>query len=136
LSFKITRLVVAKGKTVGDEKAGTWTREYYELEAQIQDERDLSQAKAALEGLVDIWLSGEAAPKQQPSPSIEDSSHLFPEPLRNLLSFERKDDAIIVKPRQFLGSENFARIAEIVKQQGGDYISAGKGSHFKIPKKA
>jgi hypothetical protein len=41
----------------------------------------------------------------------------------------------MVKPRQFLGSENFAKIASIARGMGGDYISAGKESHFRIPKK-
>ena len=61
-----------------------------------------------------------------------DPAQLFPEDLRRLLSFEQKADAVIIKPRQFLGSENFAKIADIVKQQGGEYVSAGKNSHFRI----
>jgi hypothetical protein len=39
-----------------------------------------------------------------------------------------------VKPRQFLGSDNFAKIASIVREMDGDYVSAGKQSHFRIPK--
>jgi len=66
----------------------------------------------------------------------EKVSALFPEDLRSLLSFEQKADAVIMKPRQFLGSENFAKIADIVKQQGGEYVSAGKNSHFRIPIKS
>jgi hypothetical protein len=136
LSFKVTRLTVGKGKTVSDEKAGTWTKMYFELEAQVQDQRDLNRAKATLEGLVGIWLSGATvAPKQQPSPDMNDSSQLFPERLRNLLAFEQKADCIVVKPRKFLGSENLAEIAGIVKAAGGQYISAGKDSHFEIPMK-
>jgi len=60
---------------------------------------------------------------------------LFPENLRGLLSFKGQADAVIIKPRQFLGSENFAKIVDIVKQQGGEYVSAGKDSHFRIPLK-
>ncbi|MEM4643603.1 MAG: hypothetical protein QXY51_03115 [Candidatus Bathyarchaeia archaeon] len=60
---------------------------------------------------------------------------MFPEDLEERLSFEEKDDFIIIKPRQFLGSENFARIASIVRGMGGDYVSAGKESHFRVPKK-
>jgi len=60
----------------------------------------------------------------------------FPEDLRNLLSFETRADDIIIRPRQFLGSENFAKIADIVKGHGGEYVSAGKNSHFKIPVKS
>ena len=66
----------------------------------------------------------------------EKIGELFPEDLRSVLSFEQKADAVIIKPRQFLGSENFAKIVDIVKQQGGEYVSQGKQSHFCIPKKA
>lgn len=67
--------------------------------------------------------------------SIEEVKMMFPEDLEERLSFEEKDDFIIIKPKQFLGSENFARIASIVRGLGGDYVSAGKESHFRIPKK-
>lgn len=58
----------------------------------------------------------------------------FPEDLRQQLNFTEQTDHVIVKPRQFLGSENFAKIATIVRELKGEYISAGKESHFKIPK--
>ncbi|MEM2104779.1 MAG: hypothetical protein QW717_07835 [Candidatus Bathyarchaeia archaeon] len=66
---------------------------------------------------------------------LDDVKMMFPEDLENLLSFEEKDEYVMIKPRQFLGSENFAKIAQIVRAAGGDYISAGKESHFRVPKK-
>ena len=66
--------------------------------------------------------------------TIEDVRIAFPEDLESLLSFEEKGDYIMVKPRQFLGSENFAKIASAVRGMGGEYISAGKESHFRVPK--
>ena len=68
--------------------------------------------------------------------SIDDIRMVFPEDLEALLSFEEKSDYIVVKPRQFLGSENFAKIASTVRGMGGEYISAGKDSHFRVPKKS
>jgi hypothetical protein len=59
----------------------------------------------------------------------------FPEELEARLGFEEKGDYIIIKPKQFLGSENFAKIASAVRGMGGEYISAGKDSHFRVPKK-
>ena len=59
----------------------------------------------------------------------------FPEELEARLSFEEKGEYIIIKPKQFLGSENFAKIASAVRGMGGEYISAGKDSHFRVPKK-
>jgi hypothetical protein len=66
---------------------------------------------------------------------LEDIKMMFPEELEALLSFEDKGEFIMIKPRQFLGSENFAKIASIVRSAGGEYKSAGKDSHFKVPKK-
>ena len=67
--------------------------------------------------------------------SVDDIRLAFPEELEALLSFQEKEDFIMVKPRQFLGSENFAKIASAVRGLGGEYISAGKESHFRVPKK-
>lgn len=64
----------------------------------------------------------------------KNASALFPEDLKVLLSFESEEDHWLVKPKQFLGSDNFSRIAAIVRQAKGEYKSAGKNSHFKIPK--
>jgi hypothetical protein len=57
----------------------------------------------------------------------------FPADLAQLLSFQVEGAWIIAKPNQFLGSENFARIAAITRELGGEYISEGKQSHFRIP---
>lgn len=66
--------------------------------------------------------------------TIEDVRMLFSEDLRNMLMFEEMGEYIIVKPRQYLGSENFAKIASIVREEDGEYISAGRESHFRLPK--
>ena len=67
--------------------------------------------------------------------SLDEIRMSFPEELEARLSFEEKGDYIIIKPKQFLGSENFAKIASAVRGMGGEYISAGKDSHFRVPKK-
>jgi hypothetical protein len=60
---------------------------------------------------------------------------LFPQELETMLTFTLTNDYVVIKPRQFLGSENFAKIASIVREASGEYISAGKESHFRIPAK-
>ena len=77
------------------------------------------------------------APPTEPSKqrSLDDIRMSFPEELEARLSFDEKGDYIIIKPKQFLGSENFAKIASAVRGMGGEYISAGKDSHFRVPKK-
>ena len=77
-------------------------------------------------------VAREAGLKQR---SIDEIRMSFPEELENRLGFEEKEDYIIIKPKQFLGSENFAKIASAVRGMGGEYISAGKDSHFRVPKK-
>ncbi len=67
--------------------------------------------------------------------SLDEIRMSFPEELEARLSFEDKGDYIIIKPKQFLGSENFAKIASAVRGMSGEYISAGKDSHFRVPKK-
>ncbi|MFB3888686.1 MAG: hypothetical protein ACE14S_04280 [Candidatus Bathyarchaeia archaeon] len=81
-----------------------------------------------------------AAPAAHPAApasakSLEDIRMMFPPELDSLLGFEEKGDYIIIKPKQFLGSENFAKIASTVRGMGGEYISAGRDSHFRVYKK-
>ena len=65
---------------------------------------------------------------------VEDIRMIFKKELEELLSFEDKGDFIRVKPRQYLGSDNFAKIASTIREAGGEYVSAGRDSHFRIPK--
>jgi hypothetical protein len=60
---------------------------------------------------------------------------MFPQDLDSMLAFEDKSDYVMIKPKQFLGSENFAKIASTVRGIGGEYISAGRDSHFRVYKK-
>ena len=67
--------------------------------------------------------------------SINEVQRNFPKDLEKLLEFKEKDEYIIIKPKQFLGSENFAKIASIARELGGEYISAGRDSHFRVSKR-
>jgi len=69
------------------------------------------------------------------SVTLETVRNSFSEDLRSLLGFQENEEYVIIKPQAFLGSENFARIAEIVKKFNGEYVSAGKGSYFRVPKR-
>ena len=63
---------------------------------------------------------------------IEDIELCFPEEQAHKLSFELKGEYWIIRPRAFLGAELFAKIAKNVKEIGGEYISVGKDSHFRV----
>ena len=66
--------------------------------------------------------------------TVEAVRTLFPEELAKLLIFQEQRDSVILKPKRFLGSEYFSRIAHIVRVNKGEYVSRGKESHFKIKK--
>ena len=67
--------------------------------------------------------------------TINDVKTLFPSDLGELLIFEENKEYIIIKIRRFLGSDNFSKIAAIVRSVDGEYVSAGKDSHFKVSKR-
>lgn len=58
------------------------------------------------------------------------------EPVKDLLIIDTNSSAmfVIVRPSSFLGSEKFAKVASAIRGVGGSYVSAGKNSHFTIPK--
>lgn len=58
------------------------------------------------------------------------------EPVKDLLRIDVEESTmmVMVRPAQFLGSDNFSKVAAIVRNLGGQYVSAGKNSHFEVPK--
>jgi hypothetical protein len=66
---------------------------------------------------------------------VEGVRALFPEDLERMLTFEETEDCIVIRPRRYLGSEIFAKVASIVRDEGGEYVSAGRESHFRVFKK-
>src|SRR5208337_4085713 len=83
----------------------------------------------------------EVNPLQMPQKSPELSPRVKEilaalEPVKDLLKIDTETSAmsVIVKPASFLGQENFAKVASIVRAIGGQYVSAGKNSHFEISK--
>ena len=109
-----------------------------------QISEDLRTVSASIKSLAVGQITSQPAP-QAPAPvarqgsekskTLEEIRMMFPEDLDSLLNFEEKGEFIIIKPRQFLGSENFAKIASTVRGIGGEYISAGRDSHFRVYKK-
>jgi len=99
---------------------------------------DLKQLSDSLKPFVQQSAQQPAQPAPQATPSegsrtVESVRGKFPEDLLKLLDFEKREGFIMIKPKGILGSDNFARIAEIVRGLGGEYISAGRESHFRVP---
>jgi len=96
---------------------------------------DLTEVSKSLKAL----SKPSAAPAVPTTPaqkkhSISEVKQAFSSELVGMVTFEEKETLIIVRPRRFLGSDNFAKIASIVRNLGGEYISAGKKSHFEVPR--
>jgi hypothetical protein len=68
---------------------------------------------------------------------ISDVESAFSPDITNKLSFELKDNTWIIRPKAYLGSDLFRRVAETVKEMGGEYISDPnkKDSHFQVKRK-
>ena len=71
-----------------------------------------------------------------PIKSIAELQAKIPSELKDLLTFEEDSRFFYVKPHQILGSETFARLLDLIKSFSGEYISAGKASHFRVPRGA
>lgn len=59
---------------------------------------------------------------------------VFPESLAELVTISDMGVNWEVRPRAFLNPSTFAELAGVIRGKGGVYVSAGKASHFVIPK--
>lgn len=48
------------------------------------------------------------------------------------LNFKHIETFLTIKPDGYLGAENFAKLKTKMNELGGEYVSAGKLSHFRI----
>ena len=51
------------------------------------------------------------------------------------LDIAEDEENIVVMPKRYLGRKRFSEIAELMRELGGNYVSAGKESKFLIPKR-
>jgi len=47
---------------------------------------------------------------------------------------DSSSNLVLVKTTGYLDADKFAKIAAVLREFGGQYVSAGKASHFQIPK--
>jgi len=65
----------------------------------------------------------------------DDLINAFPDKYAELLEFSDTEEYVIIKAKQFLPRGDFAEIAKIIKEQlDGEYVSAGKDTHFRVRK--
>lgn len=92
--------------------------------------------------MVDAFLHGEKTEEQPQSQSaivpkgvdpVNFVREKFPPELEAELEFTQIGNDVMVKPKKFLGGDVFREVSEFVKSMDGEYISADKNSHFRIP---
>lgn len=112
-----------------------------QIKAKMQEIKELASKLAeACEQLVQILTTGRAppvapaAPKPEVSITAELQKRLDPA-LYNMLTISEEGEVIIVKPKGYLGTDNFIKLATVVREFGGEYVSAGRESHFRIKRK-
>jgi len=108
--------------------------------AKLKEIREIAaKFVVACDQLIQILTPGQAppvAPAPKPTFLIADELQKKLDPaLFNLLTITESQGVTIVKPKAFLGTDNFIKLAAAVRELGGEYVSAGKESHFKVIRK-
>lgn len=118
---KVTRLVVAKARTVRPGEGEEWVRIEYTVEAAIDHDEEVAIAKAQLEGLIDGWLSSTpttAKPATKPPAQLP---QLDPDELAKLpwKTYKTKEDCKPDEPGWiFRNTQGAEALAELIKTQG------------------
>jgi len=61
--MKVSKIVIGKGRTSRPSEAEEWIREYYELEIEVADNKEIPVARDYALSLIDSWL---AKPPEKP----------------------------------------------------------------------
>ncbi len=118
---QLKRLVVGKGKTSRPGDAEEWNKEYYEVEAVIEDPSELEVAKANLTGLIDGWLSSTPATAKPATKPPAQLPQLDPDELAKLpwKTYKTKEDCKPDEPGWiFRNTQGAEALAELIKTQG------------------
>ena len=97
-----------------------------------REESEVVEAKAGVADNVTI-LEPQVQLPNDDMQLIKNIKYSLPDSLVKLLTISKVSDYIEVKPRQFLGSDNFAKISQLLKRGfDAEYVSAGRDSHWRI----
>ena len=114
-------VVVGKGKTSRPSDAEEWSKEYYEIEASIENSAELESAKANLCGLIDGWLS----PHKPATTATPKSNQLNLQELEKLpwKTYKSKEDC---KPDEagwiFTNTQGAETLADLIEKQGKEAV--------------
>src|SRR5208282_3057097 len=96
--------------------------EYIALQQKKQPPKE--PFKSPMETANNAQREREATAAQKQPDQIERIRMQFPEDIEARLDFAKNGNYIQINPKQFLGTEIFARISTTVRGLGGEYISA------------
>ncbi|MCJ7762032.1 hypothetical protein MUP38_01085 [Candidatus Bathyarchaeota archaeon] len=119
--MQLKRVIVGKGKTSRPGDAEEWSKEYYEIEASIEDSAELESARANLCGLIDGWLSAHKQPATSAPKMNQPNSQEFEKlPWK---TYKSKEDC---KPDEagwiFTNTQGAEALADLIKKQGKDAV--------------
>ncbi|MGA2385277.1 MAG: hypothetical protein ABSG33_01945 [Candidatus Bathyarchaeia archaeon] len=114
--MQLKRLVVGKGKTSRPGEADEWVKNYFEIEASVENPAELEAAKANLSGLIDGWLSThKPVPRETPKKTQLISQDLEKLPWK---TYNSKEDC---KPNEagwiFTNTPGAEALSELIKKQ-------------------
>lgn len=138
MTGKVQELTITKAKTVKLPNRDEWLKAEYSLKVAVEGNEEVQPARTYLEGVLDGWLNA-SAPSTAQAPTTQSTTptkplEIFLKDLADLLVASENGAFTVFKPRAYLGSDNFAKIASIIRDEGGEYVSAGKDSYFRISK--
>jgi len=107
---------------------GQYESERIGLKVELDESEDLDEAFRNIKARV-LQLH-EGSRIETDIESLRDS---FLDEWNGRLEFTSNDKYFIVKPKHYLGSDKFGELASIIRDLGGEYVSADKDSHFRIP---
>ncbi|MDH5439098.1 MAG: hypothetical protein OEZ48_09550 [Candidatus Bathyarchaeota archaeon] len=107
---------------------GEYESERIGLKAELDEAEDLDEAFRNIKERV-LRLH-EGSRMETDIDRLRDS---FSDEWQQRLEFTSNEKYFKVKPKHYLGSDKFGELASVIRNLGGEYVSADKDSHFRIP---
>lgn len=119
--MQLKRLIIGKGKTSRPDDTKEWSKEYYEIEASIENSAELEPAKANLCGLIDGWLSTH----KPTTTTTPEKNQINPQELEKLpwKTYKSKEDC---KPDEagwiLTNTQGAEALANLIRKQGKEAV--------------
>lgn len=136
LTYDTLRKVVTSLERMVFEVKVEEAKKAVEKKASTPEKKVESEAKSPIKVVVEKPKKVEKQKSTKQTNTIQIVKNAFTKELADLLIFEEEDDYIKIRTKAFLTGDNFPKVAAVVRNIGGEYISAGKNTHFRVKKTA